>query len=103
MLFRQSPRRHLDTNRHPAIKRSTLRLERLESRLLPTLYIVNSLADGPPAVDGQLTLREAIHAATTNAASGDAPAGNASLDVIKFAQSLAFGTIKLQAAQNALI
>jgi hypothetical protein len=70
---------------------------------LPTLYIVNSLVDGPPTLDGQLTLREALLAARTNAASGDAPAGSAGLDTITFAQNLAFGTIKLQSAQGELL
>lgn len=36
------------------------------------------------AVDGVVTLREAITAANTNAASGDAPAGDPGQDVIKF-------------------
>ncbi len=36
------------------------------------------------AVDGVVTLREAITAANTNAASGDAPAGDPGLDVINF-------------------
>jgi hypothetical protein len=65
--------------------------------------MVNSLMDGPPAADGQLTLREAVLAATTNAASGDAPAGTGSLDTITFAQNLAFGTIKLQSMQGELL
>jgi hypothetical protein len=62
--------------KHRAAARSPLRLELLENRVLPTVYMINSLADGPPSVDGQLTLREAILAATTNAPSGDAPAGS---------------------------
>ena len=36
------------------------------------------------AVDGVITLREAMTAANSNAASGDAPAGTAGLDTIKF-------------------
>src|SRR6266404_6805123 len=36
------------------------------------------------AVDGVVTLREAITAANTNAPSGDAPAGDSGLDVINF-------------------
>src|SRR5262249_51000142 len=99
---RDSCRRY-DMKPRPRAGRHHPRLECLESRLLPTLHIANSLADGPPAADGQLTLRQAILAATTNAASGDAPAGNASLDVITFAQNLAFGTIKLQSVQGLLV
>jgi hypothetical protein len=36
------------------------------------------------ALDGKVTLREAITAANTNTASGDAPAGEAGFDMIKF-------------------
>lgn len=86
-----------------ADRRVRLRLECLEERSVPTVFVVNSLADGAPAVDGQLTLREAITAADTNAPSGDAPAGQFSLDTITFAPSLAFGTINLQADQGQLI
>ncbi|HEV7377360.1 MAG TPA: Calx-beta domain-containing protein [Pyrinomonadaceae bacterium] len=45
---------------------------------------VTSASDGPPTVDGVVTLREAMMAANTNAPSGDAPAGDAGLDVINF-------------------
>ena len=48
-----------------------------------TTYVVDSLAD-TVAADGALTLREALTAANTNAASGDAAAGEADGDVITF-------------------
>lgn len=59
--------------------------ERLEDRTLLTAFVVNSEADGPPAADGLLTLREALTAANTNAASGDAASGDFDGDTITFA------------------
>ena len=51
-------------------------------------YVVNSLAD-VVAVDGVITLREALEAANTNTAVGDAPAGSPfGCDVITFAPEL---------------
>ena len=68
--------------------------ERLESRTMLTAYVVNSLSDAPPntsdAADGELTLREAIQAANTDAAFGDAAAGSG-LDTITFDTTL-FGS-----------
>ena len=58
-----------------------------------TTYAVNSLADNT-ATDGVITLREAILAANSNFAQGDAPAGGAS-DTINFAIT---GTIRLTSA-----
>src|SRR5690606_31767909 len=70
-------------------------LQALEARALFTTYVVDSLAD-TVAVDGDLTLREAIEAANTDAIAGDAPAGDAgSVDLIKFDASLMNGTITL--------
>ncbi len=60
-----------------------------------TEYVIDSLGD-VVAADGQLTLREAIQAANTNAPVGDAPAGSAvETDEIRFDPSLAGGTIRL--------
>ena len=56
--------------------------------LPPPTFVVNSALDGAPAVDGNLTLREAVLAATTNTAVGDAQAGTAGLDVIVFDPAL---------------
>ena len=66
--------------------RRRLLLERLEDRRLLTLYTVTSLDDGIVDGDGKLTLREALEGASTNAAAGDAIAGNDdSTDEIRFA------------------
>jgi hypothetical protein len=52
------------------------------------------------AVDGLVTLREAIGAANTNAPVGDAPAGDAGLDVINF--NIAGGGVKTISPTSAL-
>src|SRR5262249_42750701 len=69
--------------------RSTLRsktfrpeAELLEDRLAPAIITVTGTGD-TIAVDGVVTLREAITAANTHAVSGDAPAGT-EFDTIKF-------------------
>jgi CSLREA domain-containing protein len=60
-------------------------LEGLETRLLPSVaLVVNSLADNT-AVDGKVTLREAIEAANTNGTVGDAVHdGSGGIDTIRF-------------------
>ena len=70
----------------------------LEQRLALTSFVVTSLGDGI-ADDGLVTFREAIVAANTNAVSGDAAAGEATGDVIRFDSSLAGGTINLTEGQ----
>ncbi len=60
------------------------RLEIMEERRLPSTITVTSAGDTIDPDDGVVTLREAITAANTDAASGDAPAGSAGLDVIDF-------------------
>ncbi len=57
-----------------------------------TLIIVTSLLDTIDASDGVVTLREAIQAANTDAAAGDAPPGSGN-DVITFDASLKGQTI----------
>jgi hypothetical protein len=79
------------------------RLELLEDRTAPAVIVVNSLDDGAPTMDGNLTLREAIQAANTNTAVGDAPAGESTPDTIVFASSLTGGTINLDPGQGQLI
>ena len=75
--------------RLPLAQRSRLRsftrpqVEVMESRQLLATIIVTGTSD-TIADDGIVTLREAITAANTNAASGDAPAGTAGLDTIDF-------------------
>lgn len=63
--------------------------ELLEDRTLLTVYTVNSIGDSI-ANDGVVTLREAINAANTNTASGDAAAGSVDGDVIR----LSFNTLQ---------
>ena len=70
----------------------------LEQRLALTTFVVTSLGDGI-VDDGLVTFREAIVAANTNAASGDAAAGDVNGDVIRFDSSLAGGTINLTDGQ----
>jgi hypothetical protein len=56
---------------------------------------VNSAGD-TIAVDGAITLREAITAANTNAPSGDAPAGSPGYDCIRFTPAVLATTIRLR-------
>ncbi len=79
-----------------------LNLEVLEDRTVPTIFTVTTLLDGPVGVgnanwlaDGAVSLREAITAASTNQAFGDAPAGEQDGDVINFDNSLTAGPIDL--------
>ena len=65
-----------------------------------TTFVVTTAADGIGA-DGQVSLREAVTAANTNAPSGDAPAGSVGFDAIRFAPSLS-GTIFLGSALPAI-
>jgi uncharacterized repeat protein (TIGR01451 family) len=55
----------------------------MEARMLLATITVTDTGDAI-ALDGVVTLREAITAANTNAASGDAPAGEVGLDTIAF-------------------
>ncbi|MEM7785489.1 MAG: hypothetical protein AAF623_19235, partial [Planctomycetota bacterium] len=77
-------------------RKSRLKYENLERRDLLTTFIVNSLADDASGVpDGFVSLREAIIAAETNAAFGDAAAGMTDGDVIRFDDSLGGQVINL--------
>ena len=68
----------------------------LEPRLALTTFIVTGALDGAgDSTDGVISLREAITAANTNAAFGDAPAGSLDGDIIRFDSSLANTTITL--------
>jgi Ca2+-binding RTX toxin-like protein len=75
-----------------APRRTRLSLEPLEVRATPAIITVTSVADSI-AVDGFITLREALTAASTNSPSGDAPAGDSGLDTIKFNIAGAPGTV----------
>jgi hypothetical protein len=66
-------------------------VEALEGRTLLTAYVVTTLSDST-AVDGLISLREAINASNTNAVNGDAPAGSATeQDTISFLKTLITG------------
>lgn len=68
----------------------------LERRqLLATITVDTALDDGGATADGLISLREAIIAANTNTAFGDAPAGDADGDKIFFDASLEGATIGL--------
>ena len=89
--FRQSRRSAWQTGARLASVVS----ENLETRTMLTAYVLNSASDGAAetsaVADGNLTLREAIIAANTNAAFGDAAAGSAGeIDRIFFSPG-AFG------------
>ncbi|MCA9029903.1 MAG: hypothetical protein KDA66_03790, partial [Planctomycetaceae bacterium] len=71
--------------------------EVLEDRTLLTAYVVDTL-DDTIANDAFTSLREAIDAARTNAAVGNAPAGTVAQDTITFANGLT-GTITLGGTQ----
>ena len=67
----------------------------LEPRKLLATLTVDTVSDVVDLNDGLVSLREAITATNTNAAFGDAPAGDATGDVINFASSLSGQTITL--------
>lgn len=77
--------------------------ERLEGRTLLTNYVVGTDAD-VVAVDGLVSLREAIQAANTNAAVNEAAAGSggAAVDAISFNAALAGRTITLAGTELAI-
>ncbi len=95
-------------NSQPRSKRrtpraSSLTFETLEARNLLATFIVNSaIDDATGAVDGLISLREATIAANTNAAFGDAVAGDANGDVIRFDAALAGSTYALTAGEIAI-
>lgn len=68
----------------------------LESRQLLAAYVVTTLADDfDGSLNGQVSLREAIIAANTNAAFGDAVSGSLAGDTITFDAALAGSAIVL--------
>ncbi len=97
--------RSLKSSRHCSVRKArSLLLEPLEERTVPTIFVVDSLSDvidgSDATADGSLTLREAITAANSNSAYGDAPAGSGTAtDAISFSPSLAGGTIALAGAE----
>lgn len=82
-----------------------LAVEPLECRTMLTTFLVDTIADDPLATatdtDGYVSLREAVQAANTNAAFGDAAAGASGgiVDTIRFDPSLVGQTIVLGGAE----
>ena len=71
-------------------KSTRLNFEHLERRNLLATFVVNSAVDdGTGAIDGLISLREALVAANTNTAFGDAAAGDADGDTIIFDGTIA--------------
>ena len=72
----------------------------LEPRHLLATFVVDTIVDNPDAPnDGLVSLREAIAAANTNEAVGDAAAGDAAGDVIQFAPEIDGQTITLAGSE----
>src|SRR5262245_17846966 len=72
--------------KQPPRRGTRLLLELLEERDVPTVITVTSTGDNV-AMDGTVTLREALQAATTNMAVNEAPAGqpgSTAVDQIQF-------------------
>ena len=82
-------------------RRSHANYDQLETRSLLATFTVNTAIDSV-ANDGLLSLREAIMAADTNTAVGDATAGDAQGDIIRFAPSLSGQRITLQSGELAI-
>ena len=93
MSFRQSSKR---SSSRRTVRRSNFAesYSPLEPRLALTTFLVNTLSD-TVTNDTDISLRDAITAANTNEAVGNAPAGEASGDIIRFDPSLLDGTITL--------
>ncbi len=99
-----SPARHSTKERRRGRKRvRPLEYSALEQRRMLTTFYINSLVDDASGtVDGLIGLREAMIAANTNAAFGDAPAGSAVGDVIQFPTEYNGQTTSLTAGQIAI-
>src|SRR4051794_11313111 len=79
---------------------TVLNLEALEDRSVPATIAVNSLGDPGTATFGQVTLRDAIQAANTDASINGSVAG-AGADTIVFTGGAAGGTVALLMADPA--
>src|SRR5262245_25410534 len=88
---RRSPRTGAAAGRRQP-SRGRPRLEQLEDRCVPTVFMVNSNLFNMNA-DGKVTLLEAVTAANNDAPAGDAPAGGFGNDIIQFDPSLNGQTI----------
>ena len=97
---RKLTRRVAASSRSRSAKQSRLAYGDLEKRLALTTFIVTTASDNSSGVeDGFVSLREAIVAANTNAAFGDAPAGEADGDLIRFDPSVYNTTMSLSLGQ----
>lgn len=77
-----------------------LSYDTLEGRnLLATFMVTSAIDSHADVMDGVISLREAVIAANTNAAFGDAPAGETSGDMIRFDQSVYNSTMTLTLGQ----
>jgi hypothetical protein len=106
---RRAGRRHdLRGSASRAYSTRALAVESLEDRAMLTTYLVDTLADNPAAVQGDMdelvSLREAVTAASMNAPFGDAAAGEGGgvVDEITFDASLAGRTIILGGEELAI-
>jgi predicted small secreted protein len=77
--------------------------DQLEPRLPLTTFVVDTILDSPDGLaDGQISLREAVMAANSNAPFGDAPAGDAVGDRILFSEALRGSTFTLSQGELSL-
>lgn len=85
------------SNRRRRAAAAATSLELLETRVLPAVITVTSLADNVLSTDGEVTLREALEAADTDTSVSGSTAGSGA-DTIQFAQGLS-GTLLLNGTQ----
>lgn len=98
------PLRSREITKRNSAKRSAMAspamdYQTLEPRKLLATLTVDTLSDVVDLSDGLVSLREAITATNTNAAFGDAGAGDENGDIIRFAPSIAGGTIELNGSE----
>lgn len=88
------------TSVHRRSSNSGLSYNALEARnLLATFMVTTAIDSNADVMDGVISLREALIAANTNAAFGDAPAGDANGDMIRFHESVYNKTMTLDLGQ----
>jgi predicted outer membrane repeat protein len=100
-FFREQKNKRSKSRRHDAAGRRRPRFEPLETRDMLAVLTVNSLLDNTTGGDGLVTLREAIIASNTDAATDLAETGSGA-DIIQFTGGLS-GTITLAGALELVI